>query len=100
MPKGYTGAPNDSIPPTHQHQGYTGAFHHSIQQQLWIQALQHTTVQNVPIHIKHIVFKSSTNGRVFNITLNLSCHSHNIIYLIPCTKCSKQYIGKTKQLIL
>ncbi|GFR79231.1 hypothetical protein ElyMa_002284400 [Elysia marginata] len=41
-------------------------------------------------------FRSSTNGRVFNITLNLSCHSHNIINLITCTKCNK-YIGKTKK---
>ncbi|GFR84571.1 potassium channel subfamily T member 1 [Elysia marginata] len=35
---------------------YTGAFHHSIQQQLQVQALQHTTVQNVHIRIQHIVF--------------------------------------------
>ncbi|GFR93382.1 hypothetical protein ElyMa_000891100 [Elysia marginata] len=42
-------------------------------------------------------FKWYTNGRVFSITLNLSCHSHNIIDLITCTKRSKQYIGKTKK---
>ncbi|GFS08076.1 hypothetical protein ElyMa_003006200 [Elysia marginata] len=44
-------------------------------------------------------FKSSTNGRVFNITLNLSCHSHNIIYLITCTKCkTNSTSGKQKTL--
>ncbi|GFS26044.1 hypothetical protein ElyMa_001704800 [Elysia marginata] len=42
-------------------------------------------------------FKSSTNGRVFS--LNLSCHSYNILYLITCTKCkAKSTSGKQQTL--
>ena len=28
---------------------------------------------------------------------NLSCHSHNVIYLNTCSLCSKQYVGLTSQ---
>ncbi|GFS26191.1 hypothetical protein ElyMa_007046500 [Elysia marginata] len=75
MQKGYTGAaPDDCISPTHQHQ--------------------------CPYTSSTSSFRSSINGRIFNITLKLSCHSHNIIYLITCTKCNKKYIGKTKKIPL
>ena len=37
----------------------------------------------------------STN-KTFTITKSLSCKSYNVIYLISCKRCKKQYIGKTE----
>ena len=39
--------------------------------------------------------KSSKTGKVYNINSNLNCNSSNCIYVISCTKCDKQYVGKT-----
>ena len=39
--------------------------------------------------------KSSKTGKVYNINSNLNCNSSNCIYVISCTKCHKQYVGKT-----
>ena len=41
-------------------------------------------------------FKSSVTGREFNIYHACSCQSKNIIYLMECTKCNLQYVGKTQ----
>lgn len=44
-------------------------------------------------------FTSSRTGITYTIRHNFSCVSSNIIYLISCTKCKKQYVGlTTKQL--
>jgi hypothetical protein len=40
-------------------------------------------------------FQSSHNKRTFKIKHFLTCKSCNIIYLINCTKCGKQYVGQT-----
>ena len=32
-------------------------------------------------------------------SINFSCHSNNVIYLITCTKCELQYVGLTRQKI-
>ena len=40
-------------------------------------------------------FKSTTNHTNYNIRKSFTCSSSNIIYLITCRKCKKQYIGKT-----
>jgi len=40
-------------------------------------------------------FSSSINNKKFEIRDQLSCDSTDIIYLITCTKCGKQYIGET-----
>ena len=40
---------------------------------------------------------SNTNKFVFKIRQNLNCNSSNIIYLIQCKECYKQYIGQTKR---
>ncbi|CAH3017774.1 unnamed protein product, partial [Porites evermanni] len=32
------------------------------------------------------------------ITNNIDCNSKNVIYIIQCNHCSKQYIGETKRL--
>ena len=41
-------------------------------------------------------FYSHTNKTTFDITNNITCKSSNIIYLINCTRCHKQYVGETK----
>jgi len=40
-------------------------------------------------------FNSSNNNKTFTIRDKLSCDSTDIIYLITCTKCNKQYVGET-----
>lgn len=41
-------------------------------------------------------FQSFSTKQKFEIKQNLNCESHNIIYLITCTKCGIQYVGKTE----
>ena len=41
-------------------------------------------------------FTSTTTNRTFHITDYIDCKSDWIIYLITCTSCQKQYIGKTE----
>lgn len=43
----------------------------------------------------NINFKSSFNNRLFNIRSNFTCKSTNIIYLVTCKYCGKQYVGQT-----
>ena len=40
---------------------------------------------------------SNTTKFVFKIRQNLNCNSKNLIYLIECKECEKQYIGQTKR---
>ena len=40
---------------------------------------------------------SSTTKLVFKIGQNLDCFSNNLIYLVHCKECDKQYIGQTKR---
>ena len=40
-------------------------------------------------------FISSVTKESFPITQSLNCESHNIIYLVTCTKCYQQYVGET-----
>ena len=42
-------------------------------------------------------FRSTITKRKYRIRHSFSCTSKNIIYLITCTKCRKQYIGKTSK---
>lgn len=41
------------------------------------------------------IFQSSTTGSKFSIASDLTCSSSNIVYLITCNKCKKQYVGET-----
>ena len=41
-------------------------------------------------------FKSNINSKTFEITNNITCKSRNILYLINCKRCHKQYVGETK----
>ena len=42
-------------------------------------------------------FKSTKTKRHYPIRHNFTCNSENVIYLITCTKCRKQYVGMTTQ---
>ena len=44
--------------------------------------------------------KNYTNKQIFKLTQILTPQTTNCIYLISCLKCSKQYIGQTKNTIL
>jgi hypothetical protein len=40
-------------------------------------------------------FKSTNNNRIFKLTDRFNCKTNNIVYLITCKKCNKQYVGET-----
>ena len=40
-------------------------------------------------------FESSVNGRKFKINFQFNCNSQNVIYLLTCRHCFKQYVGST-----
>jgi len=42
-------------------------------------------------------FQSSITKIQYPITHTMTCDSNNIIYLITCTKCYKQYVGQTSR---
>ena len=45
---------------------------------------------------KSLNIRSSVTGRSFRVRGKLTCNSKNIIYLMQCKKCHKQYIGQTR----
>ena len=49
---------------------------------------------------KHVnettTFKSNITGKSYTIRHTSNCKSSNIIYLLECTLCSKQYVGKAE----
>ena len=40
-------------------------------------------------------FKSSQDDRRYSINYNLNCNSSNVVYLMTCKKCVRQYVGST-----
>ncbi len=42
-------------------------------------------------------FKSTTTRKCYKIRHPFTCSSNNVIYLITCNKCKKQYVGKTNK---
>ena len=44
---------------------------------------------------RQMTFTSTSNKKTFCIRHSFTCSSTNVIYLITCTKCKKQYVGKT-----
>jgi hypothetical protein len=40
---------------------------------------------------------STTTGSTHNIVGQITCNTRNLIYLVACQICSKQYIGETKR---
>ncbi len=39
--------------------------------------------------------KITSTGLIFHIKSNMNCKSKNVLYIITCSKCSAQYVGKT-----
>jgi hypothetical protein len=60
-------------------------------------ACRHCKVHVTPV--KHTVqsqtFTSTTTKTQYPIKHSLDCSSHNVIYLITCPICHKQYVGET-----
>ena len=44
--------------------------------------------------------KSTSTGRKYRTQTRISCTSSNVIYLIQCKICNKQYVGQTRNKIL
>ena len=42
-------------------------------------------------------FASTKTGKTYPLRHNFTCTSRNVIYLITCTRCKKQYVGLTTQ---
>ena len=42
-------------------------------------------------------FKSTYTGYTYTTKLRGHCTTHNLVYLITCTKCVRQYVGETKR---
>ena len=45
--------------------------------------------------ITHTQIAKSASGATIKLRCNTSCKTTNVVYLIPCTKCGKQYVGET-----
>ena len=43
-----------------------------------------------------IAFRSATMNQAFNVQATATCKTRNVIYLIDCRKCRKQYVGETQ----
>ena len=41
-------------------------------------------------------FRSATTNQAFNVRATATCKTRNVIYLIDCRKCRKQYVGETQ----
>ena len=41
-------------------------------------------------------FKHRTNGNQYKVRGQITCTTNNVIYMIQCKKCGKQYIGQTE----
>jgi hypothetical protein len=41
--------------------------------------------------------RSYVTRRTYRISPNTTCMTNNVIYLLSCTKCKKQYVGETKR---
>ena len=46
---------------------------------------------------ENATFTSTSSGDTYTICKHLSCQTENVVYLITCTACDKQYVGETKR---
>ena len=46
---------------------------------------------------ENATFTSTSTGDTYTIRKHLSCQTENVVYLITCTACDKQYVGETKR---
>ena len=78
----------------------TATLPHHRHQNIGIKACNHPRCCTCKLHLNcSPTFKSNypRNRTVYHVRHPFSCKSSNIIYLITCTKCKKQYIGCTSQ---
>ena len=54
----------------------------------------------MPIINKSGKIQSHSNGKSFSSMTNVNCQSSNLIYVIACNSCGKQYVGQTKNRLL
>ena len=47
--------------------------------------------------IENRVITSSTNNKKFQVIGNITCKSNNLVYLVTCNRCQKQYVGETSR---
>ena len=48
-------------------------------------------------HIQPLkTFKSSVTGNTYPIKATANCKTANVVYVIECRKCKKQYVGETE----
>ena len=41
-------------------------------------------------------FTQTTTGAIINIRVKVNCKTRNVVYLMTCKQCQKQYVGETK----
>ena len=41
-------------------------------------------------------FNSSVTGKIYQVKATANCKTSNVVYLIECKKCRKQYVGETE----
>ena len=41
------------------------------------------------------IFESSKTGKQYKINFSFNCNSRNVVYLLTCKTCEKQYDGST-----
>ena len=47
-----------------------------------------------------MTLKSSVTGKTYSIKATANCRTANVVYnMIECTKCSKQYVGETENVL-
>ena len=42
------------------------------------------------------MFESTVTGEMFRVLATATCKTRNMIYLIQCSQCKKQYVGETE----
>ena len=51
------------------------------------------------IHINNATSVKFESGTIFHVKSNMNCNSSNLIYVITCMGCNKQYIGETGDIL-
>ena len=50
---------------------------------------------NLPIFYQGDTFECSNTGKQYKINFSFNCNSRNVVYLLTCKICEKQYVGST-----
>ena len=52
---------------------------------------------NICKELKSKTFKSEVTNKIYKTPKNSICVTENVVYLLTCTNCLKQYVGETKR---